>query len=49
MGAGHVGLGPGLVDEDEAFSVELGLMTFPTLATSLDVGPILFAGAQAFF
>jgi hypothetical protein len=46
---GHVGLGPGLVDEDQASRVKPALMLLPPGAPSGDVGAILLAGVQAFF
>jgi hypothetical protein len=39
----HIGLGPGLVDEDEAAELDAGLMLAPALAMALYVLPILFA------
>jgi hypothetical protein len=49
MAAGHIGLGPGLVDEDETRGIKLVLIPFPLCPPPCDVGTILFAGAQAFF
>jgi hypothetical protein len=49
MGAGHIGLGPGLIDEDEAGGIKLALVLFPLRPPSCDVVAILFAGVQAFF
>ena len=49
MGAGHVGLGPGLVDEDQAPGIKPGLMALPPLALAGHVRPILLGGEQAFF
>ena len=49
MGARHVSLGPGLIDEDQPGGVELPLMGLPTDASPGDVRPVLFAGVQAFF
>jgi hypothetical protein len=46
---GHVGLHPGLVDEDQSLWVNLVLVLFPLQAPARDVGPVLLAGAQAFF
>jgi DNA replication protein DnaC len=45
----HVGLGPGLVDEDQACGVDPGLVFFPLLTPSRDVGAILLAGEHGFF
>jgi hypothetical protein len=49
MAAGHVGLGPGLVDEDQAGRVNPALILSPLSPSPCDVGPILLAGVQAFF
>ena len=49
VGGGHVGLGPGLVDEDQAVRGDLVLVAPPALAPARHVGPILLGGAQAFF
>jgi hypothetical protein len=49
VGACHVGLGPGLVDEDQAGGVDARLMATPARAAAGDVGPMLFGGVQAFF
>ncbi len=49
VAAGHVGLGPGLVDEDQAPGIKPALILLPPGAPSGDVGPILLAGVQAFF
>jgi hypothetical protein len=49
MPARHVGLGPGLVDEDQPRRIELGLMALPALTPPCDVGPVLLRGVQAFF
>src|SRR5215211_3334372 len=49
MPPGHVGLGPGLVDEDQVFGVEPALIFLPPLAPAGDIGAVLFAGVQALF
>jgi hypothetical protein len=49
MAARHVGLGPGLVDEDQPRSSKLSLMSLPALTPPSDVGSILFGCVQAFF
>jgi hypothetical protein len=49
VGADHVGLGPGLIDEDEAGRINLSLMPFPACPSARDVGPVLLAGQQRFF
>jgi hypothetical protein len=46
--ARHIGLGPGLVDEDQASWINPPLILYPLRPTSSDVGTILLAGAQAF-
>ena len=45
----HVGLGPGLVDEDEASRIKPALILLPLLASPGDRGPELFGGQHAFF
>lgn len=45
----HVGLDPGLIDEDEPARIEPGLPGSPTLAPTRDVGASLFEGEQCFF
>lgn len=45
----HVGLDPGLVDEDEALGVEMLLQALPPLALASDIGAGLFNGEQCFF
>jgi hypothetical protein len=49
MSACHVGLGPGLVNEDQARRIKPALILLPLDPPSGDVGAILFAGVQAFF
>jgi hypothetical protein len=49
MRARHIGLGPGLIDEDQTSWIKPALVTLPLCAPAGDVGPILLAGAQAFF
>jgi hypothetical protein len=49
VAAGHVGLGPGLVDKDQARGIKPPLIFFPLRAPPGDVRPILLAGVQAFF
>jgi hypothetical protein len=43
VGARHVSLGPGLVDEDQPGRFEIALMTLPTLTPPCDVRPVLLA------
>ena len=45
----HVGLGPGLVDEDEATGIRPPLIFLPLLAPSSDLWSQLFGGKNAFF
>jgi hypothetical protein len=47
--AGHVGLRPGLVDEDEALRIEVELAIEPGFAPLQDVGTILFRGMGGLF
>lgn len=46
---GHVGLDPGLIDEDEPARIKSSLPGSPTLAPTRDVGASLFEGEQCFF
>ena len=46
---GHVGLDPGLVDEDEAFRIEMTDRPLPAPATGGDVGAMLLTGECGFF
>jgi hypothetical protein len=45
--AGHVGLHPGLVGEDQTPWINFALALFPLLASTRHVGPVLLAGVQA--
>ena len=49
VAAGHVGLGPSLIDEHQALGVKSALIRLPPGPPAGDVGAILFAGVQAFF
>jgi hypothetical protein len=49
VSARHVGLGPGLVDKDQAGRVDSILILPPLSAPTGHVGTVLFAGVQAFF
>ena len=46
---GHIGLGPGLIDEDEAAGIKPPLIFLPLPAPPCDLGPKLFGGQYAFF
>ena len=47
--AGHVGFGPGFVEEDQAGRVEGRLLAEPPAAGLPDVGTVLFAGPECLF
>ena len=47
--AGHVGLGPGLINKNKAGWINPGLVFFPAQAAPGDVGAILLGGEQGFF
>ncbi len=49
VGPRHVGLGPGLVDKDQASGIDLSLIALPALAPPRHVRPVLLAGQHAFF
>ena len=49
MATGHVGLGPGLIQEHEATWIQLALPALPPAAAAHDVRPVLLGGHQAFF
>jgi hypothetical protein len=49
VAARHVGLGPGLVDEDQPRRIELALMQLPSGPLPRHVSAILLAGVHAFF
>ena len=49
MAAGHVSLGPGLIQEHEATRVKLALRALPPAAATHDGRPGLLGGHQAFF
>jgi hypothetical protein len=49
ISARHVGRGPGLVDENEAFGIEVGLSLEPVLPSLHDVRTLLFAGVRGLF
>jgi len=45
----HIGLGPGLIEEDQAAELNAVLIGRPLRAPACDVGAILFAGEHGFF
>ena len=49
VGPCHVGLGPGLVDKDQAPGIDRSLIALPALAPPRHVRPVLLAGQYAFF
>jgi hypothetical protein len=49
MGPRHIGLGPGLVDEDQLVGRQLRLPVAQNLPSLCDVRPILLGGVQRFF
>jgi hypothetical protein len=49
MGSRHVGLRPGLVDEDQPLGIEVGLGVKPGLPVFQDIGTILLAGVRGLF
>ena len=49
MATGHVGLGPGLIQEHEATWIQLALPALPPAAAARDVRPVLLGSHQAFF
>ena len=47
--AGHVGRGPGLVDEDEPVRIEVQLTFEPILAPLQHIGTLLLGGVRGLF
>jgi hypothetical protein len=47
--AGHIRLGPGLVDEDEARRIDQAMIFAPARAVAGDVRPLLLASDQSLF
>jgi hypothetical protein len=45
----HVGLDPGLINEDQPFGIEMILQALPPLSFASDIGTSLFKGEQRFF
>jgi hypothetical protein len=46
---GHVGLDPGLIDEDQALRIETGLPGSPSLTPAGNISACLLKGEQRFF
>ena len=49
MGRCHIGLGPGLINEDKALRHRSFLILLPLLAPVGNLRPVLFAGEYGFF
>ena len=49
MAAGHVGGGPGFVDEDEVLRIQIALAIEPVLPLLQDVGAVLLDGVASLF
>jgi hypothetical protein len=49
VGADHIGLDPGFVDENQTLWIDFKLMSFPDIPPSPDVDSILFGWQNAFF
>ena len=49
MAARHIGRGPGFIDEDEAFGVEIGLAVEPGLPALQNIRTVLLAGVRGLF
>lgn len=49
MASVHVGLGPGLIDKDQALGIKAMLIIAPSLARGSDVWTVLFVGQHSFF
>jgi len=49
MGRGHIGLGPGLINEDKTAWVQSPLIFLPLLAAIGYIRPSLLAGEYGFF
>ena len=47
--AGHFGVKPGFVDEDEAFGIKIELAVEPVLSALQDVRPILLCSVRGLF
>lgn len=49
VAAGHVGGGPNLIDEDQAFRFEIDLILEPVMTLPQDIGVILFDGMASLY
>ena len=49
VGPSHVGRSPGLIDEDQAFGIEIELAFEPGFAPLQDVGAVLLRGVSGLF
>lgn len=49
MSAGHIGLGPGFVDEDETLGIQVDLPVEPGLTLAQDIRSVLLAGVRGLF
>lgn len=49
MAAGHIGLGPRLINEHESAGIKLALRALPAGALPRDIRPFLLGGRKAFF
>ena len=49
VAAGHIGLGPRLINEHEPVGIKPALRALPTGATPRDIGPLLLGGRETFF
>jgi len=49
MAAGHVGRGPGFVDEDEPFGIEIDLAVEPVMSLLQDIGTVLLDSMASLF
>jgi hypothetical protein len=47
--AGHIGFGPGFVDENQTSRRSRRLLAFPVLAFLSDIGPVLLGGMNRLF
>lgn len=45
----HIGLDPGLIDEDQSVGIEVRLQGFPSLSSASNISTSLLKGEQRFF